>query len=491
MNRYKYIISLLLIVHLAVLFLFVFLRLADADEGFYMNAARMVHQGMSVYTDFFFPQMIMLPVVFAPFSNGGWESFFLLRGFAALAGFLSAILLALIVFKTTRGYKTTTIALAMYVFSGITIVWHSAFKTLPFCSFLSLGTFFFWLLYYEKRRLSYMILTGLFLSALINFRSVFIVLLPPYFLSMFSLSKAGRLKNLAIFIVSLIPFALPTLLTIIQAPDRFFYGNLILRLNRIAEGGFGAVFSNKATTVFRAIIDPHLLIIFALAVISFILLIKQKRLESIADLFRKPKGMAILNLFLIGAVYLLPYPIARQYIEQFLAFGIILAAFNIGQFLTVMNRALTAKVRKAVFAAVSALFLLSIVPYVAIFIFGVRDNDRMYMLSNIGEITDRMLALSGPSDTVLSEWPGYPFLTGQIPLRYTEIETGENRSSLNHDGYLHYNLADRQYFNEELRKKTPRLVVILYKPPAYYASSLENNYDGVFSSNDVTIYKRK
>jgi len=33
--------------------------------------------------------------------------------------------------------------------------------------------------------------------------------------------------------------------------------------------------------------------------------------------------------------------------------------------------------------------------------------------------------------------------------------------------------------------------VILYKPPAYYASSLENNYDGVFSSNDVTIYKRK
>ena len=135
-----------------------------------MNAARMVHEGMTIYADFFYTQLPMMPMLFAPFSDGGWNSFYQLRSFAALAGFLSAILLALIVLKTTRDYKTTIIAVSMYVFAGIIIVWNATFKALPFCNFLALGTFFFWLLYYEKRRLMYLIMTGLFLSALINFK---------------------------------------------------------------------------------------------------------------------------------------------------------------------------------------------------------------------------------------------------------------------------------------------------------------------------------
>ncbi len=491
MKKYEYTITLLLIVHLAVLFLFVFTRLADADEGFYMNAARMVKHGMSVYTDFFFPQMIMLPVVFAPFAGGGWESFFLLRGFAALAGFLSAVLLALIVLKTTRDHKTTIIALAMYVFSGMIIVWHATFKALPFCNFLSLGTLFFWLLYYEKRRLLYLILTGLFLSALINFRSVFIVLLPLYLLSVLYLSKDKWLKNLSVFIISMIPFAVPTFLAILRSPELFWAGNIFFQLNREVNQSLEFVILNRLITFGRAVIDPHLLIIFILSVISIGIMLKRDILGSIKSTLTRPEGMALMNLVFIGGVYLLPHPMSRQYINQYLPFAIIIIAMNLKYILSVFEQYFGPVARKSITYGVTAIYLLSLVPYTVIFIYGVRKDDRRYVISEMKKISHQMLQLAGEDGIVLSEWPGYTFLTKQRPLRYTEIIGSEFKLPLKHDEYMNYKLCDAPYLKDGIEKRTPDLVVTLYKPPEYYASALESNYDSVYSSDVVTIYKRK
>ena len=50
---------------------FVFFRVIDVDEGFYLSAASLVANGASPYIDFFFPQMPILPVLLAPFSEAG------------------------------------------------------------------------------------------------------------------------------------------------------------------------------------------------------------------------------------------------------------------------------------------------------------------------------------------------------------------------------------------------------------------------------------
>ncbi len=491
MNKHKYTIALLLLAHLAILFLFVFMRLADADEGVYMNAARMVNQGMSVYTDFFYTQLSMMPTIFAPFADGGWSSFYILRGFAAMAGFLSAVLLALIVLNTTRDYKITVIAASMYVFSGMIIVWHTTFKPLPFCNFLALGTFFFWVLYYGKKQLPYLILSGLFLSALINFRSVFVVLLPLYFLSVMYLSSGRRLKNIAAFLVSLVPFALPTFLTILRSPEHFWIGNIFFQLNREVNQDLGFVILNRLHTFGRVAFDPHLLIIFVLSIIAIGVLIKRERFDSVKNIMTRPEGMAVMNLILIGGVYLLPHPMSRQYINQYLPFAIIVIGFGLKYLLPVIQLSVKPLIRKLLMYGLATLYLLSLVPYTVIFIYGVRKDEKRYAISEMKKIGHRMLQLAGEDGIVLSEWPGYTFLTKQRPLRYTEIIGSEFTLPLEHDEYMKYKLCDRVYLESEIRQRTPELVVTLYKTPEYYTSALNNNYDSAFNSDVVTIYKRK
>jgi len=44
-------------------------RPIDGDEGYYASAARLVAEGKAPYADFFYPQMPLLPYVYAPFYN--------------------------------------------------------------------------------------------------------------------------------------------------------------------------------------------------------------------------------------------------------------------------------------------------------------------------------------------------------------------------------------------------------------------------------------
>lgn len=491
MKRYTYTIIWLLVIHLILLAVFAGNRIVDADEGFYTSATRMVSLGMSPYTDFFYTQLMMMPSLFSPFADDGWQSFFVLRGFAVLAGFLSALLLTAIVLKTTKDIRSTVIAVFMYALSGMTLIWHSTYKPLPFSHFLTLGTFFFWLLFQEKRNLLYLIFSGLFLSALINFRAVFVVLLPLYFLSAVYLSKGKRAKNLIAFTLSLIPFAIPTFLKILESADHFFYNNLMFQLYRESERSIGFVLSNRFMTYLKAALDPHLLIIFILTVVSLWLLFRQKRISFTRDLLVKPEGMAVMNLVLIAGVYLLPHPILRQYIDQYLAFAIIVSAFSFKYILTLLD-SLRLNLKRAAMIVFAGLYVLSLIPYVAIFIYGIREYDHRYRLSEVRKVTDTMQSLAQQSDTVLTEWTGYAFLTKQTPVRYTEIiSTEEYRLPLSHEEFMHYNLCDGIYLRNEVSRKSPKLVVTINQPAQYYAAALAENYDKTFQSDVVSIYKRK
>jgi len=483
-------IFLLLAIHVVLLAVFAAVRLTDHDEGLYAIATRMVHLGMQPYSDFFYMQMSMMPSLFAPFGAGGWESFYLLRGFAVLAGLLSAIILTITVHKMTGDSKATLAALFLYVFSGLFIAWHSTFKTLPFTHFFSLATFFFWLRYYENRKVTDLILTGLLLSALINFRSVFIVLLPLYIISILALSQGIRVRNVLIFLVSLMPFTGPTLIRIYDSSANFFYGNLMFHLYKDVDRSFVSIIGSKLEVLAKAVIDPQLLILMILAVFSIGYLLRSG-MKLPGDLVKTPKGMALMNFALIFGVYVLPHPMTRQYIEQYLGFAIIIIVLA----LPVLLRRLEERIRpvygKSLVTAVAAVYVLGLIPYFVIFIFGVRAHDNRYRISEIKKVTSEMLALGGEADTVLSEWPGYLFFTRQTPLRYTELVAHEYNLPLEHKEFLKHKLCDRTYLREKLGEKSPSLVVNVYDTPEYYADILELNYEKAYQSDVVSIYKRR
>ncbi|MFH2036037.1 MAG: hypothetical protein ABIJ45_06505 [Candidatus Zixiibacteriota bacterium] len=491
MLKHKSTYVILIAIHLALLAIFAAYRLIDADEGVYFSAARMVSEGMSVYTDFFYTQLSMMPTIFAPFAQGGWESFYILRGFAVLAGLFSALLFLVIIWKLSQDNKTTTIIMIAYLFSGIIIAWNATFKALPFCHFMSLAVFFFWLRFYEKKNLSSLIMTGLFLSALINFRSVFAVLLPFYLISIGLMSENKKLRNLIVFMVSLIPLTIPTLMKIIESPQNFKYGNWVFQLYREGDNSLGHVLSNRMEFFLRALADPHLLIIFVLTVISILLLIRQKAFSGIKDIFVKPEGAALMNLLLIAGVHLIPNPISRQYINQFMAFALIIISFNFKFIYDWFISKFSLSVVRIISYGIAGIYILSLVPYCTIFIFGSRDYDRRYNLSEVRAVTEHMLKVATESDTVLSEWPGYAFITEQTPLRYSEIIGTEFDLPMSHEEYLKYNLGDGEYFRDEIGKATPKLIVFQNNPSSSYADLLEQNYEQSFKSDVVSVYKRK
>lgn len=490
-GKYKYILLALLALHLVLLGFLAGFGIIGGDEGVYFNAARMVGLGQQLYTDFFYTQMTLMPTVFSALALDGWVSFFVLRGFAVLAGFLSAVLLFLIILKISSNIRTALICLGMYAISGVVLQMHYIFEALVFAHFLSLAAFFFWMKYRESEKLIYLVGTALLLSLVINHRATFIVLLPLYILSIIALHKENVIKRLTLFIAGLIPPAIPTLIHIINSPQHFFFDTFMFQIYRESDKSFGAFIANKFTVFLRTIVDPHLLTIIILAGISLVLLIKRRQIANLRDIVTKPEGMASANLILIAAVYLVPHPTIRHYFEQFIGFAIIVIGINLQYILDNLTALTGAVKRKAIIVSVSALYILSLIPYIVNGIWGVRTGDHMRRQSEVRKITGRMLELAGPADTVFSEWPLYPFLTGQTILPSTEIIGSHWSFPIEHEQYMKYKLCDSTYLRETVSRRIPKLVVVLYKTMQYYADPLQDGYDLAYQSGAVTIYKRK
>ena len=480
----------LLLAHAALLAIFVSFRVLDPDEGFYLNATRMVGLGKSLYTDFFYTQMPLMPAVFGKLATNGWTSFWLLRGLAATAGFVSVLFLFGIVRHLTKNNVTTLVAVGLYCFSGLVLTWHSEYKPLPFAQMLALGTFYFWMLYHNKRRLTWLILSGIFLSLAINLRAVYIVLLPLFASSILVISKY-KLKSGLIFFLSLIPGAVPTLMYIFRDFDRFFYDTFVFQLHRADSGELGYIISNKLQLVLKTIADPHLLFVFTLAGISVWLMVKKGKLTKFKDFLTAPEGMAVGVLALIAFIYFVPNPILRQYVEQFFVFAIIVGSVHYKTIWEAVGKIVKVHYRNLAAGAVVAIYCLSIIPYIGVFLLDYRGGKFMYRLSEAKKITGKMLEYAQSTDTVLAEWAGYPFLTGQTPLPYTELLGFQYPLPLDHDGYMHYKLADYEYLKEEVTKKVPRLVVTVNRVPAAYAEVLKSGYNSTYTSGNIAIHTRR
>jgi 4-amino-4-deoxy-L-arabinose transferase-like glycosyltransferase len=488
---YKYLVPLLLLGHLVILAIFAAYRMLGGDEGFYLNATRMVGFGKELYIDFFYTQLMLMPTIFSSFALSGWTSFWILRGFVVLAGFLSAVILFAIVLKLSKSLKSAVVSLFLYSFSGMIISMHTVFEPLVFAHLLSLAVFYFWLLFREKNHPIYLILLGLFLSALINHRAVFIVLLPLYLWSIMRLSETKIMRSLIITLFSMVPFSIPSVLELLRNSQVFFFDTFIFQIHREIDKSIANIATNRFSTILKTILDPHILILLILMAISIWLILKVKRISRFEYLFKSPEGMALMNFLLIAGVYFIPHPILRHYFEQFMAFGIILIGFSLESILKRLGELVKPALERQIILMLALLYVISLAPYIAINIYGIRRPDRRFLLSEVKKVTSKMLQLGRSSDVILSENAGYLFFTGQTPLPYTEIIGFHWPLPISHEEYMKYRLCDSVYLKEQIAKQIPEQVVIVNKPPIYYANELSNGYEHVFQSDVVSIYKRK
>ncbi len=143
LGRTQKLLFLVLISQAALSSVFVFFRLADGDEGFYLAAAQRVADGMTLYKDFFYPQAPLLPLLSAMISGWGITSLLLLRILSLVAGLLLTLFAFRTVRESTRDDNAALIAAVLIAANGMILAWHSVFKPYAFVDLFLLLAFMF------------------------------------------------------------------------------------------------------------------------------------------------------------------------------------------------------------------------------------------------------------------------------------------------------------------------------------------------------------
>jgi hypothetical protein len=116
------------------------LRLIDGDEGYYLQAARLVSEGKRIYTDFFYPQMPFGAHVYAAWFwlwGRGWYSARLLASLLAVG---TGLLVLEILLRTCGRKRWAVVGAAVYLVTGLAAGWFTIAKSYGLTAFLlSLG----------------------------------------------------------------------------------------------------------------------------------------------------------------------------------------------------------------------------------------------------------------------------------------------------------------------------------------------------------------
>jgi len=475
-------INLILASQAIVSLFFVFNRIVDADEGFYLAAAQRVADGMMPYRDFFFPQMPLLPFTFFGLSNWGINSLLLLRIVAAFAGVLVTYTMYRIVTVQLKNEKLAAIAAFLVAFNGLSLNWHTTFKPYAFVDLFLIASFGLLLqARAQKERLGWTIFaTMLSLGIAINFRSIFAVLIPVYAYFLYTAVRQhdGAMgKNVIAGLVGLTIPSLPALYFLIAGFDQFWFNNLIFHLHREPIRPFSALIEHKLLTVGKFIILPQTLLLLGMAGGAHYFV--RKKLVSSTDIY----APTIVVGLVIFAAYLIPTPTHLQYFQETLPF-LIIAALPTAE---IFRRYDT---QRLISASAGLFYVAGIFPFLYLFILAPREHDKRMEWPHIESVVSQIQSETLPSDTLLTEWAGYSALSGRNQLPgsehvgfYFPLEVDKSNYSENH-------LLTNKEIVAALDQQRPRLVVIDYQIYPEWEPALQANYNLIGKTGDTFLYKR-
>lgn len=193
-------------------------RLISRDEGFYVLAARLVLEGELPYLDFFYPQMPLLPYLYALPIMAVGESWEVLRIITGGAGAALAVLLYLFLRSSGVVWIAALTAWLWFLTSHLTIGWFTVIQTYSF------STLFLFLAVWLAGSGRCTPLSGLLFSAAVQIRLFFAALAPLFLRKTRSELISFSLGFSALLAVSLFLFVLD--------PSAFLYNNLGYHFSR-------------------------------------------------------------------------------------------------------------------------------------------------------------------------------------------------------------------------------------------------------------------
>lgn len=475
-------------------------RFVDWDEGFYLTAGQTIANGLRLYFDFFHPQAPVYPHLLSGLADGGWSMLFEARALNTALSLATMALVALCATRITRlnnrdaepgqTRQVLLTALLLYAFNGLFISWNSVAKPLALAQFFVVLAIYLRLRAADRSAIATVVwiaLSGAAITLAAQTRLPLLVVWPLLFIHTL-LASDIRHKGLAAlgFLTGAHLAAAPTIAMIAHDWRTVLYNNIGFHLTRDLPPTLSATLYDKLRTIGKLLIDPQVVVILAL-IVAAVWLGRHRRRRT--DWLRRPDLLCLLAGAALFGAYLRAYPSLRQYLVQSLPLLIIFAAVGAPRVMEALKNKLQLRARRTLALAL-AVYVLGIIPYIAIYFVFVRGYDQKSVQSRVDTVVQVITDNSAPSDTVLAESPIYPLLAQRQPLPLTEFVGFQYYSLKLDDSYRRFNLPDTVYLQRAVRYSRPQLVITDFEPDPGLAARLAGNYELIFSDDYANIYRR-
>ncbi len=479
-KKEKLVFWILLFSQIVLGLVFVFFRFIDADEGLYLNSAYLVRQGQTPYFDFFYPQALLLPYVYAPISYLGFNSLF----FGRIISLLVSLILGLILFfyyrRITSDSTSSLWLYFFYTFNGLFLAYHPVVKTYAwsdlfgFLSFIFLTDFLFF-----NSKKSNLFWSGLFIGLAFNFRATFLLIfLLEIVIILFSSKILNKFRSiLAFFIVVLIP-SIPSLIFFLKNPSIFIFDNFtyhqIWGTNVVQMG-----ILQKFLVLGKFVVYPQNLLLIILAIYGI--------QWSFKNNFRIGKSALAFAIILV-AIYFLATPTQFQYYEQSIPYVLILSGLGFSAILSWLNQKKPSL--KTIFNwGCVIIYFLALIPFFLVFILSVRERDRVFKISDVKKVVSLIQESTTSQDKILSVWPGYLIFSKREGIVGMNTCGYEVTPFLEDNDIKALNLIEQSEIERILEEKRIKLVVVWEGGLEEFYPLLAENYELKAEVGKVRIYQ--
>ncbi len=454
----------ILALHTLALLFFVFNRLVDGDEGFYLAAAQEVANGRIPYHDFFYPQITLLPYIMSIFTGHGFSTLYLARLASVVLAVLTSVMFYLLLRQTTTRKPVIHFLLSLYCFSGLVLTWHSVAKTYAVTDFCLMASFGLLLRFADNRRIIPLLTSGAFLAIAFNTRVVLAPLLLLFLAFILYQPGKGKPAKTSAFLLAAAIVSIPTIILFAMGPDRFLFNNLGFHLIRNPAMSYAFKVLQRLEVIGKLLINPQMLIVLAAFIGSLVIAWrKSSGTKRIKAALLSRTGLAGLTGLVISGVYLLPSPVHQQYFVQALPFLLLASPAALEWFYSRDARFFIWKSSGALASLLIVIYTLGVIPYVAIFVGGIRYMDSSNGIDNIKSLCD-YLHQSEAAGPILAEWPAIPLLSGKPGFRGLEHIGFDGGLPMTDEQKRYYHIPVSNDLRDLLMAEQPRFIVVIDEP---------------------------
>ena len=498
-------------------------RFASGDEGFYIYAAQLVLAGEQPYTQFFYPQMPLLPYLYALWGAPFGTSFLSARILTTLLSSITAVALFLIFLRLSSRNSTDnhdqtqsgpaefvdrpTLALAwltvlLYLSSDLVIAYHSIVKTYTLAS----ACLWLALLAATVPGRAALFFTGLFAALACESRIYLVALLP--FILLLRHSKVGLTisrKDTLTVISSLLLGFFPSLWHLAHDWQSYLFNNIRYHGLRNRSGlitGFPQKIAALRQLLEGVKITGGISQQSALLMLATLIGALNLRKGQI------PYWLILVMGLILTVISFLPTPVYVQYLVMvvpFFALGTTLGLANAIAADTILKRNLFVWLKGGAICVV-IIGHFTIMPrelrrYTqdGQLISGLhtRGKPDLWKIQPLAKITEEIKKRAKPETTVISTWPGYLAgsklriargLENQFSLPIAWKITPSERQRFNVVSYKELANALKSSFDEQ---QEPPLIVFGYRSNREWGlihrTAVELGYQEVFKAAKTTI----